>query len=410
MPTERFGKVRRLLRDGLAVVVNREPFTIKLLYDSSTFVQQITLGVDAGYEFIGLSATTTTKELFSAEVRLRTDIVKLLAARRESRRARRNRLRYRAPRFNNRHHAKFSPSTEQRINSHLAAISKVCSILPIAKTVIEVAQFDTQKIKNPSIEGEAYQQGEQLGFWNVREYVLVRDMHQCQYCKGKSKDKVLNVHHIESRLTGGNSPANLITLCETCHKAYHKGEIKLSAKRSFKSLRSAAAMSVFRWELYNRAARLWSNVSLTFGYITKHSRIVNGLSKAHSIDARCISGNPLAKPCSVEYKLRQHRRHCRQIHTAHILSGGRRKRNQAPYLVKGFRLYDKVMYNGIECFVFGRRSSGSFDIRLIDGQKVHAGISYKKLTFVQSSKRYLITTNKRQNAIPLASKEASFLA
>ena len=34
------------------------------------------------------------------------------------------------------------------------------------------------------------------------------------------------------------------------------------------------------------------------------------------------------------------------------------KLNQAPYLVKGFRLFDKVKYKGQECFIFGRRSSG----------------------------------------------------
>ena len=46
----------------------------------------------------------------------------------------------------------------------------------------------------------------------------------------KSGDKILNVHHIESRKTGGNAPNNLITLCETCHTDYHKGEIKLPKK------------------------------------------------------------------------------------------------------------------------------------------------------------------------------------
>ena len=38
--------------------------------------------------------------------------------------------------------------------------------------VIETASFDIQKIKDPSVEGTDYQQGDQLGFWNVREYVL----------------------------------------------------------------------------------------------------------------------------------------------------------------------------------------------------------------------------------------------
>ena len=95
---------------------------------------------------------------------------------------------------------------------------------------MEVASFDIQKIKNPEITGGEYQQGEQLNFWNVREYVLFRDNHTCQYCHGKSGDKVLNVHHLESRKTGGDAPNNLITLCETCHKKYHEGKIQLKQK------------------------------------------------------------------------------------------------------------------------------------------------------------------------------------
>ena len=53
-------------------------------------------------------------------------------------------------------------------------MEKVHEVLPITKIVVETASFDIQKIKNPDIEGKEYQQGEQLGFWNVREYVLFR--------------------------------------------------------------------------------------------------------------------------------------------------------------------------------------------------------------------------------------------
>lgn len=92
--------------------------------------------------------------------------------------------------------------------------------------------------------------------------------------------------------------------------------------------------------------------------------------------------------------MRQRRRHNRQIHKAKLLSGGRKKLNQAPYFVKGFRLFDKVEYFGQECFVFGRRSSGSFDIRLIDGTMVRPGITYKKLRFLGAARRYLLTQKK----------------
>ena len=96
MPTNRQGKVRHLLKNGKAKVVKRTPFTIQLLYDSSKYTQQITLGVDAGSKTIGLCATTEKKELFSAEVQLRTDIVDLISTRRQNRRTRRShKTRYR---------------------------------------------------------------------------------------------------------------------------------------------------------------------------------------------------------------------------------------------------------------------------------------------------------------------------
>jgi len=65
-----------------------------------------------------------------------------------------------------------APSVQNKVDIHLKVINLVSNILPIKNIVIEVAQFDIQKIKNPDIEGVGYQGGEQLGFWNVREYVF----------------------------------------------------------------------------------------------------------------------------------------------------------------------------------------------------------------------------------------------
>ena len=168
MPTERYGKVRRLLRDGLACVVRLQPFTIQLKYESNRFKQEVSLGVDAGSVHIGVSATTTKQELFSAEVVMRTDIIKNLSSRRELRRTRRFRkTRYRAARFDNRRRKDgwLAPSIRYKVDSHLKVIRLLHSILPISKTTIEVAQFDAQKIKNNKIQGVEYQQGVQLGFW-----------------------------------------------------------------------------------------------------------------------------------------------------------------------------------------------------------------------------------------------------
>ena len=218
MPTENHAKVRILLKNKKAKVIKRCPFTIQLTYDSTNYTQDITLGVDSGSKHIGLSATTRSKVLFESDVELRNDIVNLLSTRRQNRRTRRNRkTRYRKSRFDNRKRKNgwLVPSIQNKVDSHLTVIRKVHDILPITKVIVEVASFDIQKIKNPMISGTEYQQGEQLDFWNVREYVLFRDGHICQCCKGKSKDKILNVHHIESRKTGDDAPNNLITLCET---------------------------------------------------------------------------------------------------------------------------------------------------------------------------------------------------
>lgn len=373
MPTERHGKVRRLLRDGLAHVVNREPFTIQLDYESTEFIQPITLGVDAGTCHVGLSATTESKELFTAEVVLRRDVVSLISTRKEMRRTRRNRTtRYRASRFNNRKRCEgwIAPSVEQSVNSHIALIRKAHSLLPIKKIVIEVAQFDTQLLKNPQIENMDYQHGEQMGFWNVREYVLFRDNHACQHCKGKSKDPILNVHHIESRKTGGNAPNNLITLCETCHTAYHKGQIDLNIKRG-KSLRDAAMMSIMRWRIYERAKKEFSNVCLTYGYITKKTRIENGLKKSHCVDARCISGHPKAQPSAIQWKIKQVRRHNRSLHVMRHSRGGKRPSTIAPHWIGTSRLqrYDKVLWRGVEAFISGS-TNGRLYLRNIEWQSV----------------------------------------
>ena len=394
-------KARKLLRAGKAVPVRRTPFVIQLTVPTGETKQPITLGVDAGYKHVGLSATTAKEELLASEVELRQDVTGLLSDRLALRRARRNRkTRYRAPRFDNRvrskHKGWLAPSVENRIQAHISRIEAVCRVLPITKIVIETASFDIQKIKNPEVEGTDYQQGEQLGFWNVREYVLFRDGHVCQACKGRSKDLILNVHHIESRKTGGDAPGNLITLCEACHKAYHAGKLKQFSPRRGASFRAETFMGIMRWTLLERVrkAHLELPVENTYGYLTKHKRIVLGLPKTYCADAFCIAGNLSALRRGEFLYQRQTRKHNRQIHKLTILKGGVRKRNQAPYLVHGFRLFDKVLCKGEVGFIFGRRSSGAFDVRRLNGTKISAGISYKKLSLLEKRKMFLTELRK----------------
>lgn len=386
-------KARLLLREGKVKVIRRVPFTLQLLYGSSGYKQEVSLGVDAGTRHIGVSATTQRMVLFEAEVKQRTDIQELLATRRQFRRARRSRnTRYRPRRLLNRKKPKgwLAPSVQHRVDAHLKTITMVHQLLPVCQTIIEVAQFDLQKLQHPDIEGKQYQEGPQLGFWNVREYVLFRDHHRCQWCQGKSNDPVLNVHHIESRKTGGDAPSNLITVCETCHDLIHRTHQEAKIPKKGHGFRDATQMGVIRWRIYEQVRAQFPSVCLTYGYLTKHTRIEHGLGKSHVSDARCISSHPQARSDGLWYQIKFVRRNNRQIHKATIRKGGQRQRNTAPKKVHGFRLFDCVRFQGQVCFVFGRRSSGYFDLRTLDGRKIHASASYKQVQMVQRSSAVLV--------------------
>ena len=400
MPTEKYGSVRIMLRAGRARVVKSCPFTIQLTTEKRRYTQPVSLGVRCGSRCIGLSATTENKELLCAAGELRTDIVDLLSKRRESRRTRRSRLRHRAARFDNRVSTKkegwLPPSARNRMDFHLKMVDWVRRLLPVTTVTFEVGSYDIQKIKNPNISGEQYQQGEQLGFWNIREYVLARDGHKCQYCKGKSKDPVLNVHHIESQKTGGDAPNNLITLCETCHKAYHRGEIDLKVRRG-NSFRDAAAINVVKNAMYRKAIQFLDGCSVcrTYRYVTKYRRINAGLENDSYTDYRVISGNLAAMASNSVFALRQIRRHNRQIHKANILKGGRLKKNQAPYLVFGYRLNDIVRFKSNRCIITGRRSSGSFALKDLETGDRYVAVSYKRLSLLQVCNRTVVFNQRR---------------
>ena len=379
---------RLLLKENKAEVVKRTPFTIRWTVPTRSYTQSIILGVDAGYIHVGLSAVSEKKELCTADVALRTDIVKLNSERRTYRRSRRNRKTwYRQPRFLNRKKPDgwLAPSIQHKLDSHIKAIDRIRKILPVTDIVIEAAAFDIQKIKNPDIEGVQYQQGDQAGFWNVREYVLYRDRHQCQHCKGKSKDSVLNVHHIVSRQIGGDSPDNLITLCKTCHKKLHAGELKLKVKAS-SGFEAETFMSMIRWRLIDRLRERGESVKHTYGYITKSQRIALGLPKSHISDAFVIAGGNGQKR-SADYLLVKQVRKCNRK----LFKGVRSHiKNTAPRYVLGFQRFSKVLWQRQECFVFGRRTSGYFDLRELNGAKVYSSVPAQKCQLLESARTFLV--------------------
>ena len=199
---------------------------------------------------------------------------------------------------------------------------------------------------------------------------------------------------------------NLVTLCETCHKAYHKGLLRLPAdiKRGT-AFRNAAFMGIMRWKLYDVLKETHQNVSMTFGYITKYVRIMHGLPKGHFVDARCISGTPDAVSDGDVYYFKKIRRHNRQLYKFNASKGSIKKRNQAEHMVHGFCLFDSVMYQGKPYFVFGRRKTGYFDIRDLSGGKVNKGsVSWKKLRMLEHCKGYIV---ERRSCFPLMTEVTS---
>ena len=369
-------KARILLKLGKAKVIKRTPFTIKLLYGSSGYKQPLTHGVDTGSAKIG-SAVVNDKEevVYMSEITIRNDITKTMKGRASARRNRRNRkTRYRKARFLNRKNSRrknrFSPTMISKFNSHLKEINFVKSILPITKLIIETANFDPHLMKNPALYNEkikkwAYQRGTNYGFANTKAFVLDRDSYKCQHCKGKSKDKRLEVHHIIFRSdNGSDEPENLITLCKTCHDMVHDGKIIINGGKVKGNLKHATQMNSIRVQLLKRLPY----AEETFGYITKEHRLLFELPKEHYIDAVMIAcqGN-LAyfnKTDSVIYK------RCVSKGDYQQTKGIRSEKRIPTGKLFGFRKFDKVRYLGKEYFIKGRMSTGFAILMGIDNIKL----------------------------------------
>ena len=372
MPTERFGKVRRLLKEGKAKVVRREPFTIKLLYEPKTdVVQECYCGVDTGSKHVGVAVIGNDRVLYQSQTELRNDIKKKMDRKRVFRRNRRNRkTRYRKCRFLNRRNSiredRLPPSVKHKVQAHIDEIEFCKKILPIADLILEVSQFDTALMKTPSLIDEkvrhwGYQKGFNYGYSSRRSAILHRDNYTCQCC-GK-KNCRLEVHHIRFRSNGGtDDEENLITLCEDCHKGVHAGTIVLNKKPKKMNLKHATHMSIIRSQLLKK----YPDAIETFGFVTSENRNHLKLEKDHYIDACVIASGGLEfKELEVIfYKDRVSK-------GDYQLTKGIRGEQRLPIgKICGFRKFDKVRYLGKEYFIRGRMSSGFTILMNIFGEKI----------------------------------------
>ncbi len=366
-------KTRKLLKEGKAKVIRRTPFTIQLLYGSSSYTQKITAGLDTGSKVVGSAVILNGEVLYQSEIHLRSDIKKKMEKRSSSRRNRRGRLRYREKRFLNRRNSRrsdrISPSLKSKIDTHLREKKFVESILPITSWNLELASFDIHKISNPNVSkkyGWTYQKGDLKGYYNVKAYVLNRDNYTCQYCKGGLENRKLETHHIIWKSNGGSDHQNnLITLCKTCHDKVHKREIILKARGKKSITKHATEIGIVKSQLKKQ----FGDFKETFGYETKFKREkCLKLSKSHVNDAIsicCVDGEivklldtVLIKKCvsKGDYQQTKGIRSQQRIPTGKLF---------------GFRKFDKVKYLNKIFFIKGRMSSGYAILSDVLGNKIN---------------------------------------
>ena len=221
---------------------------------------------------------------------------------------------------------------------------------------------------NPDINGVDYQHGQTYGFFDERYFVFARDNYTCQVC-GKSKDKILQTHHIIYRSNGGTDRVdNLITVCTDCHTSanHKKGGVLYKWQEEHKKTKQYKEPP-FMNTLRKRVFTKYPNAVITYGSETTPKRKAIGLEKTHYNDAIVISGVEAIKENPNEWLLiRQFRKKKRSLQESTAHKGRKepnrtQKRNSKnkPYY-KGFWLNNKVSVLGQIGYITGFTSGGAY--------------------------------------------------
>jgi len=196
---------------------------------------------------------------------------------------------------------------------------------------------------------------------------------------------------VDSRILNNlYSLGDKLALCETCHNKVSKGKLILDVKIP-KGFKPETFMSIVRWKLVNMLRDAGNIVTYTYGYITKFDRIALGLKKSHSTDAFVMAEGTMQERSPLSFLIQQVRKWNRKLFKgdrSHI-------KNTAPQFVHGFQRFDKALWNNIECFVFGRRKTGYFQLKTLDGTKIHASTKAKELTLLETANTLLISYSSR---------------
>ena len=341
-----------------------KPFTIQLLSPTGESTQDVHVGIDTGANHIGIAVTSEDKVLAKGEIELRDDIHKNMENRALLRRTRRSRkTRYRQSRFLNRKRKDgwLPPTVQSKLDATFMWIDRFESLLPNPILHIEVGKFDIQKMMNPNITNEEYQNGQCAGYYDVRYFVFARDNYTCQVCK--KKNKILHTHHIIYKSKGGTDRAdNLITVCSECHSSenHQKGGILydwMINHKKVKQYKDATFMNIVRKRTFEK----YPYAIITYGSETSPYRKELGLDKTHYNDAIAISKIENIKENPNEwFYIKQFRKKKRSLHESIPTRGRKKEKNiTAKRNVKnvpsrnGWYMNDMVIFDNKIGWIYG---------------------------------------------------------
>ena len=368
MPTSEY-RARKLLKSGKAVIFKHKPFTIMLTRAVSENVQPIEYCCDTGYKHISVSVNVEKHEYFDCQFDMLQDEKKRHDDCRKLRRAKRNRLRYRKPRFSNRTSSKkkgwLAPSLRNICDQHIRIFERFLEVMPITSATFEMGSFDVHAMHEfeatgTVLKGEDYQKGPRYGMNTLRKAVFYRDDHKCQVC-GKTTDEgaTLRTHHIGFR-TGDHSDrmSNFLSVCTKCHTPanYKPGGKLYDLKPKVRPLNGAAFMNAVRWQMFSMLKSAHPDVEwhMTYGAATQEARRVLCLDKSHANDAYAMCRlHPKHRTPFMQFrKLRRNNRILEKFYDAKYtdardgkkkkgseLSCGRTNRSESRHSEKNLRIY-----------------------------------------------------------------------
>ena len=373
-------RARELLRKKRAAVWRLKPFTIILKDRVGGDTQATELKYDAGSKVTGIALVVHgaqgAKVAWAAHLHHRGQAIRdALLSRRGIRRSRRHRkTRYRAPRFLNRTRPEgwLAPSLQSRVDNIASWTKKLIRLTPITNLTSELVRFDMQKLRNPEIDGVAYQRGTT---WS-------------------------------SSKGGSDSVTNLVLACRPCNekKANRSIEVFLAKKpellkkisQQLKSpLKDAAAINTIRYAIGERLKTFGLPIGFGTGGHTKFNRTSQGYDKDHWIDAICVgqSGSHVIIPRGMQpLVMKAMGRGTRQMCRVDRYGFPRTSAKQSK-IVKGFATGDwvkAVVTKGKKIGTYiGRvavRRSGSFNIKT--DQTTVEGISWRHCAMLQKGDGY----------------------